>query len=199
MGNSVINKEMFPILTEVKETLEERARMYGAPEDSFDKISKMWGAYKGVEFSRNDVVIMMILLKVAREAFQHKRDNFIDIIGYAAHAGNFAKASENDESTQFKEAFAEAVQEETVNMDEPDTEAADHASDSAKFIEDMLKKAHEEANRQRPRPNRYGEPIWIAPRRDYPIPPTSTLSAQDSRVIGDMVDALFEGLLDQHK
>lgn len=195
MDNSIVSNEMFPILTEVKNTLEERARMYGAPEDSFDKISKMWGAYKGIEFSRNDVVIMMILLKVAREAFQHKRDNFIDIIGYAAHAGNFA----SDERVQYDEAFSEAVQEETVNMDEPDTEAADHASDSAKFIEDMLKKVHEEASRQKPRPKRYGEPIWIAPRRDYPIPPTRTLSAQDSKIIGDMVDALFEGLLDQHK
>ena len=199
MSSNVVEKEMFPILIEVKDTLEERARMYGAPEDSFDKISKMWGAYKGVEFSRNDVVIMMILLKVAREAFQHKRDNFVDIIGYAAHAGNFAKTSGDDEDAQFKEAFDEAVQEETVNMDEPDTEAADHASDAVKFIEDMLKKTHGGANRQRPRPNRYGEPIWIAPRRDYPIPPTRTLSTQDSRVIGDMVDALFEGLLDQHK
>jgi hypothetical protein len=59
----------------------------------------MWAAYKGCDFSRNDVVIMMILLKVAREAFQHKRDNFVDIIGYAAHAGNFAK----DEGTEFNE------------------------------------------------------------------------------------------------
>lgn len=191
MDNSIVSNEMFPILTEVKNTLEERARMYGAPEDSFDKISKMWGAYKGIEFSRNDVVIMMILLKVAREAFQHKRDNFIDIIGYAAHAGNFA----SDERVQYDEAFSEAVQEETVNMDEPDAEAADHASDSAKFIEEMMKKARE----AKPQIKRYGEPIWIAPRRDYPIPPTRTLSAQDSKIIGNMVDALFEGLLDQHK
>ena len=189
---------MFPIIDEVKETLEQRAKMYGAPEDSFDRIGKMWSAFKGCEFSRNDVVIMMILLKVAREAFQHKRDNFIDIIGYAAHAGNFA----SDERVQYDEAFKEAVQEETVNMDEPDTEAADHASDSIKFIDDMLKRMCEQTEREQraqPQIKRYGEPIWVAPRRDYPLPPTYTMSAQDSKAIDGLIDALFTGLLGQHK
>lgn len=105
----------FPIIDEVKNTLEERAEMYGSPEDSFERIGKMWAAYRGEEYTPKDVAIMMILMKVAREAFQHKRDNFVDIIGYAAHAGNFA-----DNELKAEE-FADALNEATVTTEPPIT------------------------------------------------------------------------------
>ncbi len=112
MSSNCKRKCSFPIIDEVKNTLEERAEMYGSPEDSFERIGKMWAAYRGEEYTPKDVAIMMILMKAAREAFQHKRDNFVDIIGYAAHAGNF---SDNELKAEDEATFADAFKEATVS------------------------------------------------------------------------------------
>ena len=61
---------------------------HGNAENNFDKIARLWYAYKGVPFSAKDVAVMMILLKVARIASGHQNDdNFVDIAGYAACGG----------------------------------------------------------------------------------------------------------------
>ena len=61
---------------------------HGNAENNFDKIARLWYAYKGVPFSAKDVAVMMILLKVARIASGHQcDDNFVDISGYAACGG----------------------------------------------------------------------------------------------------------------
>jgi hypothetical protein len=73
----------------------ERNLQYGEPEDSFKKIGKYWSQYLqdkvGLpidEISSHDVAMMMILLKVARtDGDKKKRDNYVDIAGYAALAG----------------------------------------------------------------------------------------------------------------
>ncbi len=193
-SNEICEGEMFPILREVKETLEERARMYGAPEDSFDRISKMWAAYKGCDFSRNDVVIMMILLKVAREAFQHKRDNFVDIIGYAAHAGNFAK----DEGTEFNEAFEEAAQEETVNLDDDDPATEVVINEPLKkVIEQMRQRESERRQREVPpwQPKTTREVmLWTQPYIGDPIYPPVMYSSNTG-----ILDDIFKDLLSRHK
>ncbi len=60
----------------------------GNMENSFEQISKLWTAYKDVEFSPKDVAIMMALLKIARIQTRHDtRDSFIDACGYMACAG----------------------------------------------------------------------------------------------------------------
>lgn len=65
----------------------DRDQQYGKPEDSFYVIAKLWSAYMMSRLDERDVAMMMILLKVAREATgQSKRDNLIDIAGYAACA-----------------------------------------------------------------------------------------------------------------
>jgi hypothetical protein len=64
----------------------DRAKAYGPAKDNFNKIAELWGAYKGQEFSREDVAMMMILVKVARNTFKKKRDNLVDIAGYARTA-----------------------------------------------------------------------------------------------------------------
>ena len=43
----------------------------------------MWSAMKGVEFEAREVAMFMILLKLSRETHQKKRDNSVDIAGYA--------------------------------------------------------------------------------------------------------------------
>lgn len=61
---------------------------YGSPEDNFGMISKLWVAYKGVEFSPLDVAMMMALLKIARIKTGTKtEDSFVDLAGYAACGG----------------------------------------------------------------------------------------------------------------
>lgn len=61
---------------------------YGTPEQNFHVIATMWSTYLGVQIEPKDVCMMMVLLKVARVASGHgKEDSYIDICGYAACGG----------------------------------------------------------------------------------------------------------------
>ena len=70
----------------------EREKQYGSPEDSFRAIADYWTVYlrqtgnlpEHRELTSEDAAIMMILLKVARQAGRGKLDNWVDIAGYAA-------------------------------------------------------------------------------------------------------------------
>lgn len=72
--------------------LKDRDDQYGAPEDSFGTISKMWASYLNAKFSGGpstiepaDVAAMLALLKIARIARSPtKTDNWMDLAGYAA-------------------------------------------------------------------------------------------------------------------
>lgn len=65
----------------------QREQDYGSPEDSFRLISQLWSAYTGHAITAKDVAIMMALLKIARMKNGDKEDNFVDLAGYAACAG----------------------------------------------------------------------------------------------------------------
>lgn len=75
----------------------ERESQYGRPEDNFRTIAELWEVYLQkrcvaggfyVEILPEDVTIMMTLLKVARIATGvGKLDNYVDLAGYAACAG----------------------------------------------------------------------------------------------------------------
>ncbi|MCI6255958.1 MAG: DUF6378 domain-containing protein [Clostridiales bacterium] len=75
---------------------------YGTPEDSFDTIARMWAAYlralrkddRGyITIMPKDVAAMLALLKIARIATGHsKDDNWIDLAGYAACGGEIESA-----------------------------------------------------------------------------------------------------------
>lgn len=68
----------------------ERQDQYGNPEDTFGKIAALWTAYLSGAGSVTGitppmVADMMCLLKIAREkGGRGKRDNMVDLIGYAA-------------------------------------------------------------------------------------------------------------------
>lgn len=69
----------------------DRQDTHGRPEDSFGDIADLWTAYKGVEFAPVDVAQMMILLKIARaKGNPAHTDNWVDMAGYAACAGEIA-------------------------------------------------------------------------------------------------------------
>lgn len=63
-----------------------RARNYGGPKQSFDRIAALWSAYLGCAISAQDAAAMMALLKAAR-IFNAPPgttdDSWIDMIGYA--------------------------------------------------------------------------------------------------------------------
>ena len=65
-----------------------RETTYGSPEDSFSTIAGLWGSYLGIHISSKDVAMLMVLLKVARSKGDARYDdNYVDIAGYAACAG----------------------------------------------------------------------------------------------------------------
>jgi hypothetical protein len=80
------------ILTEAKRLVEggERNQSYGPPEMDFKRIAQMMNALflgklaPGEIFKPADVARIMICLKLSRSMWQSKRDNFVDIAGYAA-------------------------------------------------------------------------------------------------------------------
>lgn len=69
------------------ELVEQRGSQYGHPKQDFARTVKLWNAYLGDRLVTNltpeDVPMLMILLKVSREAHKHKDDNIKDIQGYA--------------------------------------------------------------------------------------------------------------------
>lgn len=84
------------VLLEALEVINSRQDLYGKLENNFSLIARFWSAYLGVLVTAKDVAIMMSLLKVAREkSGVGKRDNFVDLCGYAALASEMSCDEEN--------------------------------------------------------------------------------------------------------
>ena len=72
----------------------DRQQDYGTPEHSFQTIAYFWNVYldnrpDGID--PQDVAAMLALLKIARIATGHaKDDNWIDLAGYAACGGELS-------------------------------------------------------------------------------------------------------------
>jgi len=72
------------VLAEAERMVEgEKMEMYGAPEESFEQIAQCWSALLSHKVSTKDVALMMVMLKIIREKNKPKRDNLVDIAGYA--------------------------------------------------------------------------------------------------------------------
>lgn len=70
----------------------DRAATHGKPEDTFGLLAGLWSAYLGVPVSATDTALMLGLLKIARaKGNPGHADNFVDLAGYAACAGELAK------------------------------------------------------------------------------------------------------------
>lgn len=61
----------------------DRNESYGHPLDDFRRTAKMWSAILGIEVRPEQVGLCMIAVKLSRECHAHKRDNLVDIAGYA--------------------------------------------------------------------------------------------------------------------
>ena len=84
------------ILTEANKIVNgARNEEYGKPEDNFNLIAGFWSRYLNKAVTAHDVAIMMVLLKVARtKTGKGSLDNYVDIAGYAACAGEVYKKLE---------------------------------------------------------------------------------------------------------
>jgi len=59
---------------------------YGHPLDDFRRIATMWSQILGVYVDPDKVPLCMIALKISRQCNKKKRDNLVDIAGYAETA-----------------------------------------------------------------------------------------------------------------
>lgn len=65
-----------------------REQDYGKVENNFQRIANFWSDYLEARITSKDVAAMMALLKIARIASGHaKEDNWVDLAGYAACGG----------------------------------------------------------------------------------------------------------------
>jgi hypothetical protein len=71
----------------------DRQQDYGSPTKNFQDIADMWTNYLEItngtmpQIHARDVAQMMILMKIARNCHKPKRDNWVDIAGYAQCGG----------------------------------------------------------------------------------------------------------------
>lgn len=63
-----------------------RQQSYGHPYADFSRTAALWSAILGVDVEPEQVALCMIAVKLSRECNAHKRDNLVDIAGYAETA-----------------------------------------------------------------------------------------------------------------
>lgn len=56
---------------------------YGDAVDNFKRIAQMASLITGTELTPKQCVAVHIATKLSREAYRHKRDNLVDLCGYA--------------------------------------------------------------------------------------------------------------------
>lgn len=84
--------EVQTVAMEGHHIIADRMSMYGSPKESWDYIGAMWTVYlraagivpkDGKEIDGFHASNMMIEMKTIRNAYSYKRDNFVDVCGYA--------------------------------------------------------------------------------------------------------------------
>jgi hypothetical protein len=84
-------KEALSILEKKENVLEEalsitstdRRSQYGHPKVDFERTAKITSVLLDKEITAKEIVIMLIAMKLSRNAYQYKRDTCVDIAGYA--------------------------------------------------------------------------------------------------------------------
>lgn len=72
-----------------------RGTDYGHPIDDYTRTGRMWGAILGIgDIDPRIACLMMGAVKISREVNKHKRDNLVDLAGYAECANMVAERQE---------------------------------------------------------------------------------------------------------
>ncbi len=77
-----------------------RNKDYGSPLANFTQTAALINAAFGTSFIAEDIPILMILLKVSRHRNKRKRDNLVDIAGYARTAEMVADERDGHECSK---------------------------------------------------------------------------------------------------
>lgn len=64
----------------------DRRDAYGDPLANHQRTADLWAAYLGVPISPRQVCMLNALQKISRDAHAPKRDNLVDLAGYAENA-----------------------------------------------------------------------------------------------------------------
>ena len=67
-----------------KAVYKDRQKDYGSVSENFGTIASLWSTVLTTEVTAEQVAMCMIQVKVARQINKPKRDNLVDIAGYAA-------------------------------------------------------------------------------------------------------------------
>jgi hypothetical protein len=70
------------ILELAEEAVSDRHKKNDIPERNFARIAQCWSAILDTLVTPEQVGLMMVGLKLVREAYSHQDDNLVDIIGY---------------------------------------------------------------------------------------------------------------------
>lgn len=73
----------------------DRNKDYGSPLSDYGKVAKLWSVVLGIEVTPLQAALCMCCVKISREINKHKRDNLVDLAGYAAVA-NWIVEDQND-------------------------------------------------------------------------------------------------------
>jgi hypothetical protein len=76
----------------------DRQADYGHPKDDMDRTAKMWSAVLGHEVTAEQVALCMCCVKISRQVNRRKRDNLIDLAGYAAVADRIVWKEDGEDS-----------------------------------------------------------------------------------------------------
>lgn len=91
-GHGVVFKEINDLNEENKQSILAEAKTivegsrqadYGNPVEGFGLIAKLASLITGKDLTPDDCCSVLIAVKLSRETFNHKRDNLVDLCGYA--------------------------------------------------------------------------------------------------------------------
>lgn len=72
------------ILAEAEEIVNgNRQSDYGDAKESFSRVATIASVMTGKELAPEDCCAVLMAVKLVRESFKHKRDNLVDLCGYA--------------------------------------------------------------------------------------------------------------------
>jgi hypothetical protein len=77
----------------VRLVAEDRNDTYGPPEENLQRIADLWSGYLGHGVTKEDVALMMVLVKISRSKAGYSRDNSVDGVAYFLIHDSLAKGT----------------------------------------------------------------------------------------------------------